>query len=55
VIGFTCNASALPDADRLAHYTREAFAELERTSRSAGASGRTSATRAKPRPRASRA
>ena len=55
VIGFTCNASALPDADRLAHYTREAFSELERTSRSAGASRRTSAKRAKRRPRAGRA
>jgi WS/DGAT/MGAT family acyltransferase len=30
VIGFTANASALPDAERLARYTREAFATLER-------------------------
>ena len=30
VIGYTCNASSLPDADRLARYTREAFAALER-------------------------
>ena len=30
VIGYTCNASALPDADRLARYTRVAFAALER-------------------------
>jgi hypothetical protein len=30
VIGYTCNASALPDADRLARYTRAAFAALER-------------------------
>jgi WS/DGAT/MGAT family acyltransferase len=30
VIGFTCNASALPDADRLARHAREAFAALER-------------------------
>jgi WS/DGAT/MGAT family acyltransferase len=35
VIGFTCNASALPDADRLARYTREAFAALERQARKA--------------------
>jgi len=35
VIGFTCNASALPNADRLARYTREAFAALERQSRRA--------------------
>jgi WS/DGAT/MGAT family acyltransferase len=32
VIGYTCNASSLPDADRLARYTREAFAALERQS-----------------------
>ena len=30
VIGYTSNASSLPDADRLARYTREAFAALER-------------------------
>jgi diacylglycerol O-acyltransferase len=36
VIGFTANASALPDAGRLAHYTREAFATLERQTRRAG-------------------
>jgi WS/DGAT/MGAT family acyltransferase len=35
VIGFTCNAAALPDADRLARYTREAFAALERQPRKA--------------------
>jgi len=33
VIGFTANASALPDAGRLAQYTREAFAALERQAR----------------------
>ncbi len=33
VIGFTANASALPDAGRLAQYTREAFATLERQTR----------------------
>jgi hypothetical protein len=33
VIGFTANATALPDAKRLAEYTREAFAALERQSR----------------------
>ena len=32
VIGFTCNASALPDADLLARYTREAFVALRRHS-----------------------
>ena len=36
VIGFTANASALPDAGRLAQYTREAFATLERQTRRAG-------------------
>ena len=30
VIGFTCNAASLPGAERLARYTREAFAELQR-------------------------
>jgi len=35
VIGFTANASALPDAGRLAQYTREAFAALERQTRRA--------------------
>ena len=30
VIGFTANASALPDAGRLGQYTREAFAALQR-------------------------
>jgi WS/DGAT/MGAT family acyltransferase len=30
VIGFTANASALPEAGRLAQYTREAFATLQR-------------------------
>jgi hypothetical protein len=33
VIGFTCNAASLPGAERLAPYTREAFAELERAAR----------------------
>ena len=33
VIGFTANASALPHAGRLAQYTNEAFATLERQSR----------------------
>ena len=33
VIGFTANASALPEAGRLAQYTREAFAALERQTR----------------------
>lgn len=33
VIGFTANASALPDAGRLAQYTREAFAALERNTK----------------------
>ena len=33
VIGFTANASALPNAGRLARYTREAFATLERQTR----------------------
>jgi diacylglycerol O-acyltransferase / wax synthase len=37
VIGFTANASALPEAARLARYTREAFAALERQSRRATA------------------
>jgi len=32
-IGFTANASALPHAGRLAQYTREAFATLERQTR----------------------
>jgi hypothetical protein len=36
VVGFTANASALPEADRLALYTREAFAALERQARGAG-------------------
>ena len=36
LIGFTANASALPDASRLALYTREAFAALERQRRGAG-------------------
>jgi len=35
VIGFTANAAALPDAGRLAQYTREAFATLERQTRRA--------------------
>ncbi|MGB7905026.1 MAG: wax ester/triacylglycerol synthase family O-acyltransferase [Steroidobacteraceae bacterium] len=35
VIGFTANASALPHAGRLAQYTREAFATLERQTRRA--------------------
>ncbi|MDH4165192.1 MAG: wax ester/triacylglycerol synthase family O-acyltransferase [Gammaproteobacteria bacterium] len=35
VIGFTANASALPHAGRLAQYTREAFAVLERQTRRA--------------------
>jgi hypothetical protein len=33
VVGFTCNATSLPGAERLARYTREAFAELERAAR----------------------
>ena len=37
VIGFTANATALPDAGRLAQYTREAFAALERQTRRAAA------------------
>jgi WS/DGAT/MGAT family acyltransferase len=36
VIGFTANASALPHASRLAQYTRQAFATLERQTRRAG-------------------
>jgi hypothetical protein len=36
VVGFTANASALPEAGRLALYTREAFAALERQKRGAG-------------------
>jgi hypothetical protein len=36
VIGFTANASALPEAGRLARYAREAFAALERQKRGAG-------------------
>ncbi|MGB7741097.1 MAG: wax ester/triacylglycerol synthase family O-acyltransferase, partial [Steroidobacteraceae bacterium] len=36
VIGFTANACALPNAGRLAQYTREAFATLERQTRRAG-------------------
>jgi WS/DGAT/MGAT family acyltransferase len=35
VIGFTANASALPNASRLAQYTREALATLERQTRRA--------------------
>jgi WS/DGAT/MGAT family acyltransferase len=35
VVGFTANASALPEAGRLALYTREAFAALERQRRGA--------------------
>jgi len=35
VIGFTANASALPDADRLAQYTREAFTSLQRLGKQA--------------------
>ncbi len=35
VIGFTANASALPEAARLAGYTRDAFAALERHTRRA--------------------
>jgi hypothetical protein len=35
VIGFTANAAALPNAGRLAQYTREAFATLERQTRRA--------------------
>jgi WS/DGAT/MGAT family acyltransferase len=37
VIGFTANASALPEAGRLASYTRAAFAALERQTRRASA------------------
>jgi len=33
VIGFTASSSALPEAARLALYTKEAFAALERQSR----------------------
>jgi len=39
VIGFTANASALPEAGRLALYTREAFAALERQIRRARRGG----------------
>jgi hypothetical protein len=35
VIGFTANASALPDADRLAQYTRDAFTSLQRLGKQA--------------------
>ena len=40
LIGFTANASALPEAGRLAQYTREAFAALERHTRRARPGGR---------------
>jgi hypothetical protein len=40
LIGFTANASALPEAGRLAQYTREAFATLERQTRRARAKAR---------------
>jgi diacylglycerol O-acyltransferase / wax synthase len=39
VIGFTANASALPEAARLAQYTRDAFAALERHTRRAANPG----------------
>ena len=52
VIGFTANAAALPDADRLAQYTREAFQALERQSRATGRAAvrRKDAGRALPSP-----
>jgi len=43
VIGFTANASALPNAGRLARYTQEAFAALQRHPRQAPVGGRASA------------
>jgi len=39
LIGFTANASALPEAARLAKYTHDAFAALERHARRAANSG----------------
>ena len=33
VIGFTANASALPEAGRLAQYTKQAFSALQRQTR----------------------
>jgi hypothetical protein len=36
LVGYTANASALPDADRLGRYTRDAFLALERQSRAKG-------------------
>ena len=39
VIGFTANASALPEAARLAQYSRDAFAALERHTRRAANPG----------------
>ncbi len=45
VIGFTANASALPEAARLARYTREAFAALDRHTRRARMGGPTGAGR----------
>jgi len=46
VIGFTANASALPKAGRLVQYTQEAFAALERHTRSRRAGGRRAPNRA---------
>jgi hypothetical protein len=36
LVGYTANASALPDADRLGRYTRDAFLALQRQSRAMG-------------------
>jgi len=36
LVGYTANASALPEADRLGRYTRDAFLALERQSRARG-------------------
>ncbi len=36
LVGYTANASALPEADRLGRYTRDAFLALERQSRAMG-------------------
>ena len=36
LVGYTANASALPDADRLGRYTRDAFHALARQSRATG-------------------
>jgi diacylglycerol O-acyltransferase len=46
LIGFTANAAALPEAGRLAQYTREAFATLQRQTRRARAKARPGRTKA---------